>query len=296
MLEFSVIIPVVGSLSSLAECLAAICNQKCNFDYEIIVVNRTGNDSSEYIQKNFPRVKLISLDSSCGIPEMRFAAISQSGGRYVAITEDHCIVPTDWLVKMHGAHQNGFEVVGGAVENKSCHRLMDWAVFLCEYSSFMPQVTNGETDFVTGNNTSYLRSALKQIDQKLLKDYWEYFIHAELKRHGAMFFSISSLIVNHKKRFGFIYYLKQRFYYSRSFAAMRSNQQNSSKNLLFLTYIPMLPFHQIAKIYLNVQRKKRNFKEFFLSLPLIFVFMLSYALGEAIGCLFGEEDSLSKVE
>ena len=294
--KFSVIIPSVNGLPTLAECLTALERQKCDFDFEIIVVDRTRNGTAEYVRENFPRVKLIEISKPRGIPEMRFTAMKQARGEFLAITEDHCLAPENWLARISQAHDAGYEIVGGAVENMSRKRLLDWAVFLCEYSAFMPPIEGGEVDFVTGNNTSYRRSTIEKLDESLLENYWEYFLQAALKQRGVKFFSDSSIVVGHKKEFSFFYFLAQKFHYSRSFAAMRRQNSTFAKQVLYALYTPLLPFHQTWKIFQNVRRKNRNFKEFFLSLPLLLIFMISYALGELVGNLFGAGKSLLKVE
>jgi hypothetical protein len=110
------------------------------------------------------------------------------------------------------------------------------------------------------------------------------------------FLSVPSLVISHKKEFGFFYFLSQRFHYSRSFAAMRKRKSTVAEQIIFLFYTPVLPFHLIWRIARNVQRKRRNRKEFFLSLPLLLIFMGSYALGELAGQLFGSGNSLFEVE
>ncbi len=290
--KISVIIPSVSGLPVIAECLSALDNQKCDFAFEVIVVDRTGDKTAWYICEHFPRVKLIKLSAPCGIPEMRAVGLAQALGEYLAITEDHCIVPENWLAEIIKAHKSGYQVVGGAVENGSPERLIDWAVFLCEYSAFMPPIAAGETEFITGNNTSYRRSLIEQADESLRKDYWEYFLQGELKALGIKFLSVPSLIVSHKKEFGFFYFLSQRFHYSRSFAAMRKRKSSVAAQIIYLLYTSVLPFHLIWRIARNVQRKRRNRKEFFLSLPLLVIFMGSYALGELAGQLFGSGNSL----
>ena len=296
MTEISVIVPSVGESPALYECLRALRGQKCNFAYEIIVVDRTGKIDSEYFSAQFSQVKLINLSRAHGIPEMRAVGITESVGKFVAIIEDHCLAPENWLSEILSAHESGCEVIGGAVENASPKRIIDWAVFLCEYSSFMPPIADGETAFITGNNTSYKRELLEKLDESLLRNYWEYFLQAELRNRGVKFFSVSGLVINHKKEFGFFYFLSQRFNYSRSFAAMRKRNSPLKKQIGYLFYLPLLPFHQVWRISRNIFRKKRNYREFFLSLPLIVVFMCSYALGELVGQIFGEGDSLLKVE
>jgi GT2 family glycosyltransferase len=160
----------------------------------------------------------------------------------------------------------------------------------------MPPLRGGESEFITGNNTSYKSSVIEALDTTLKEHYWEYFLQEELKAKGIKFLSAPSIIVTHKKEFGFFYFLSQRFHYSRSFSAMRKRKSSISKQVAYLLYTPFLPIHLILRIAQNVWQKKRNYKEFLLTLPLLLAFMCSYALGEFVGQVLGSGDSLSKVE
>lgn len=294
--KFSVIIPSVNGLPAIADCLTALERQKCDFDFEVIVVDRTKGEAAQYIRENFPFIRLIELSEPCGIPEMRAIAMAQARGEYLVITEDHCMAPENWLAEINKAHESGYSVIGGAVENGSRARLIDWAVFLCEYSSFMPPIAEGETDFITGNNTSYKRSVVEKLDDAIKRNYWEYFLQAELRRMNIKFLSVSGIVVSHQKEFGFFYFLSQRFHYSRSFAAMRKKTSSNAQQIIYLLYTPFLPFHLTWRIAQNVRQKQRNYKEFFFSLPFLLIFMCSYALGEFTGQIFGAGKSLFKVE
>jgi len=296
MTKLSVIIPSVNGLPSIGECLTALEKQRGSIDAEIIVADSNHDGTAEHICKNFPRVKLLKLNERRGIPELRALGMREATGDILIIIEDHCIAPENWFVEIVKAHDSEYGVVGGAVENGSPERLVDWAVFLCEYSSFMLPIFAGETEFITGNNTSYKRKVIEQLDEKLKRDYWEYFLHEELKSTGVKFLSTPSIVVSHKKEFGFFYFLSQRFHYSRSFAAMRRTKSKVSKQLIQLLFAPLLPAYLTWRIMRNVLHKKRHYKEFFLSLPLLVIFMFSYALGEFVGQLFGPGNSLVKVE
>lgn len=294
--KFSVIIASVNGLPTIAECLSAIENQQGEHDAEIIVVDSTTDGTDKYIEANFPQVKLIKSVEKVGVPELRAIGMKQASGEFLVITEDHCIAPENWFSQFQTAHEKGYAVVGGAVENACRESLTDWATFLCEYSSFMPPINAGETEFVAGNNVSYQRTAIEKIDDDIKKNYWEYFMQTELRRMNINFFAVPSIIISHKKEFGFFYFLSQRFHYSRSFAAMRRRKSSVSQQIIYILYAPIAPFHLTWRIVQNVLRKKRNQRELLLSLPMLFVFMLVYAFGEFVGQIFGSGNSLSKVE
>ena len=294
--KFSIIIASVNGLPFIAECLASLENQRGEIEAEIVVVDCTDEKTRMHIASNFPSVRLIELEGRPGIPEMRAIGMRAASGDYLVITEDHCIAPRNWLEEISRAHNAGYAVVGGGVENGSCSRLVDWAVFLCEYSSFMPPVEAGEVESVAGNNVSYSREAISRVDENVRTDFWEYFLQAELKQQGVKFLSVPAVEIVHKKEFGFFYFLSQRFHYSRSFAAMRRKRSTISRQLMYLAYIPVSVVHLTWRIITNVRRKGKYQRELLLSFPFLAMFMCSYAFGELVGQLFGSGNSLAKVE
>jgi GT2 family glycosyltransferase len=294
--KFSIIIASVNGLPCIGECLASLEVQRGDIEAEIIVVDSTDEKTREHIASRFPMVRLIELDGRPGIPEMRAIGMQAAGGDYLVITEDHCIAPKNWLEEISRAHTAGYAVVGGGVENGSCSRLVDWAVFLCEYSSFMPPIEAGEVDFLAGNNVSYSRAAIARVDENVRNDFWEYFLQAELKQQGVKFLSVPAVEIIHKKEFGFFYFLAQRFHYSRSFAAMRRKRSTFPRQLMYLAYLPLSVFHLTWRIITNVRRKRKHQRELLLSFPFLAMFMCSYAFGELVGQLFGSGNSLAKVE
>jgi GT2 family glycosyltransferase len=294
--KFSVIIASVNGLPSIAECLTALDQCRNGFDVEIVVIEATGRKTADYIEKHFPHVLLIRLTDRAGIPEMRALGMREASGDYLIVIEDHCIAPENWFEEINRAHKAGYAVVGGAVENGSTERLLDWAVFLCEYSSFMSPIPSGEVEFLAGNNVSYQREAVEQIDEATKKDFWEYFLQKELRKKNINFLSAPAITISHKKEFGFFYFLSQRFHYSRSFAAMRRKKSTVLEQFIYLAYTPLAPFHLTWRIVRNVWQKGRNRRELILSFPFLAVFMCSYSAGEFAGQLFGAGKSLSKVE
>lgn len=294
--QFSVIIASVNGLPSIGECLAALEKSRVGFDVEIVVVDCTDAETRQHIENNFPFVKLIKLSERPGIPQMRAIGMREANGDFLTVTEDHCIVPENWFREISKAHNAGYDIVGGAVENGSTEHLLDWAVFLCEYSNFMSPVPDGEVEFLAGNNVSYKRTVIAEIEESVKNDYWEYFLQAEMKKKNIKFLSAPSITLEHKKEFGFFYFLSQRFHYSRSFAAMRRRKSTTLQKFIYLAYTPLAPFHLTWRIVKNVMQKKRNRKELVLSFPFLAVFMISYAAGELTGQLFGSGNSLSKVE
>lgn len=296
MAKISVIVVSLIGMPILEECLRALNNQQGSVDCEIIVVCRGVNRAFNQIKENFPRVKMLQPSEKLGVPQLRALGVANACGDFVAITEDCCIPTENWLEEIIKAHKSGYDVVGGAIENGSSDRPVNWAAYVFEYSQMMLPIPDGEVWGLAGNNTSYKREIFNKIDVSIRNDYWEYFLHHELKKLEIRMLSVPTIVVRKRKEFSFVYFVKQRFYFSRSFAGMRRRLILPPRHLIYIAFSPVLPFLMMWRIAKQVLQKKRHIGKFVLSLPILSFFTISYAAGELTGGLFGEGKSLEKVE
>jgi hypothetical protein len=77
---------------------------------------------------------------------------------------------------------------------------------------------------------------------------------------------------------------------------MRRAKLTTPQCAIYAAITPGLPALMLWRIAQQVIHKRRYRKEFLLALPLLGVFMVSYAAGEFAGYLFGSGASLLKVE
>lgn len=290
-----IVVSVLGS-SYLDRCLEALHRQHGEFDLEILVVTPHRDETVNRIERKFPDVRLLTSKSRIGIPQLRALGLSHAVGETVAITEDYCIPAENWCMEIIRAHERGYDVVGGAIENGSSDTLVNWAAFFCEYSERMMPVPDENVGGLAGNNTSYRREVFEKIDESVVHDRWEYFIHREFRKLGVEMRSVPTIVVHKTKEHRFIPFMRERFHFSRSFAGMRGRSMPLPVRVLYALSCPLLPFVMTWRIAQQVRRKRRSGYHFLRSLPLLSLFMVSYAGGEASGYLFGSGSSLEKVE
>src|SRR5262249_53025501 len=104
------------------------------------------------------------------------------------------------------------------------------------------------------------------------------------------------VVVLHKKEFGLASFLAQRYHYSRSFAAMRLRGAPRWKRLAYAAATALLPGVLLARMTAAVLKKGRHRKWFVRALPAVCVFVVSWAVGECVGALWGPGRSLELVE
>lgn len=294
----SVVIASVNGFPWVGACLDALTKQEGDIPFEVLVIDRCGDDVCREIARQFPQpeVRVIPVADSPSIPKLRAIGMSAARGRMIAILEDHCNVPPTWFLSIQRAHRAGHRAIGSGVENGAVDRIIDWAVFFCEYSKFMPPVAAGVGVEIPGNCAVYDRAALELVGPEIHREVWESFMHRRMAEEGVEFFCDPEMTVSHKREFPFGYFMSQRYHYSRSFAGMRLLSAPLSRRLLYACATPLLPPLLLWRMATTIRRKGRRGKEFVLAVPAIGIFLLSWAWGEAVGAICGPGDSLARVE
>ena len=295
--RLSVVIASVNGLGCIVECLERLEALPERDQIEVVVLDRRTDGTAETIAQRFPRVVLHAGLHGKSIPELRWQGMRAARAPIVAVIEDHCMVTPGWAAEIlrRFAEIPGLGVVGGPVENGSRDRLLDWAFFLAEYGPCMPPLAEGDATSVPGNNAAYLKAALP-LNDPVWAALWESFLQNHLRKKDIRIFLSPAMLVYHKKSFRLGEMLSQRFLYSRSFAAMRAKSMGGLTRSLYAAASVALPLVLLLRVLRCALGKRRNLREFVLGLPVICLFVTSWAAGEIVGYLAGDGGSLVRVE
>jgi glycosyltransferase involved in cell wall biosynthesis len=286
--ELSIVIASVNGRLYLDACLEALRGQTGDVSAEVIVADCVGPAVTSFVAATHPQIRLIAFDEPRSVPELRSAGILAARGEIIVITEDHCIPTPEWYEAIRRAHATFPEpAIGGAVDNAATRRIIDWAVYFCEYSNFISPLPAGIVHDLPGPNVSYKRGALRAMDDLIRDGYWETFLHWRLESQGQQLRAEPSVRVLHKKHFSFMSFLRERYHYARAFAGTRNEFVNPSRRLFYLACSPLLPPLLITRIARRVWARKRHLGAFVLALPYIALFMVAWAAGEWVGYAIG---------
>lgn len=293
--SLSVVIPSVSGNSSLDECLASLESQPERETVEVIVVDRCGSAVRQRIEERFPWVRVLARSPGTTIPLLRRDGIAIARGERVAVTEDHVVAPDGWYGAVMRRVDASAVAVGGPLVNGCADRLIDWAAFFCEYHKYLPPAPRGPATDIPGNNVVYTRGALDECRDLLERGAWDSTLHARLLERGHVLWMEPDMALIHKKAFGFIEFLTQRFHLGRSFAGLRLAPQQRGRRAAFMAGSLLLPLVLLARIVRAVVSRRYHVGAFLASLPLLIVFLGSWSLGELCGYASGEGASTRKV-
>ena len=294
--QLSLVIASINGAEALTSCLASFADQPLSDQIEIVVAESSSGDEAGAICRRHVNVKHLHFAERKSIPELRALGLLSATAPILAMTEDHCLGAPDWIASALAAHDGQWQVVGGAVENSATERVVDWAVYFCEYGRFMLPVDPGPTNDLPGPNVTYSRAAFEIFRDLLEPANWEPFWHWRLMERGVTLFNDPRLVVYHHKHFTFDGFLRERYHYARSFAGRRVEGAPPARRAFFIFGAPLLPPLLLARIMRRVLRKRRHQREFLAALPYIMCFTLSWSLGELVGYLFGPGNSQAQIE
>lgn len=292
--ELSVVIASVNGWSVLEPTLDSLDALPERSAMEVIVVETVGESVRAALRARRPEVRIVPSERM-PIPRLRYQGVTQARGGLVAILEDHAHVDPGWAAALRREHDGPWGAVGGPVENGR-DGIVNWAVYFCEYASYMGPVVEGETHDLPGNNIAYKRPHLMRHARVLDQGRWESWINDQIRADGVPIRSTNAMVVRHIKPFRLGYFLTQRFHFARSYAGMRRVDQSWPKRVVYGFGSLILPAMLTARVTRTVLSKRRHLARFVVVSPLVALFLTVGAVGEMMGYLIGPGDSLEKVE
>lgn len=296
----SVVIAWVNSYELLTAGLDELSKGHRQAD-EIIVVTRHDENEQKKLKENYPNVVLIAEPTETSITKLRSVGVKHSTGSVVVITEDHCVPSKHWLEVVEQRINEGYDVVGGPVENTWDKRLRDSAAFLTEYAfAILPaDATEQKADEngpIPGNNAAYKKELKDDLCKTLDADLWESFYYDKLRTEDKKLIYDPKMLLFHHRPFDFFYFVSQRYHFCRSFAEMRNQSLSWSGRIKYGLACTILPPFLWLRGLQMLLKKQRMVGKYFICSPLISIYLFAGAFGEMIGYFFGGGKSLARVE
>lgn len=294
--KLSVVVASLYSPTNLKNCLKSIFADKLD-GIEIVVADCClKENTAEWIEK-FPTVEFVEFPAKTSLSKLLGAGIARANGEIIAITDSSCIVANNWASLILQAHKaNQSPIIGGSVEISDKRSLTDWTAYFCDYAEFIPPVPNGLVSVVPGNNLSIKREILQNGTEFVEPEFWKTLWCRRLQSEGIELFSEPTISVSWHKTYKLIPFLVRRFHQGRCFAGMRFGEETFSKRVFYAVGSVFLPFVFLFRIAATILQRKRFFGKFLLSLPMIFLAVVCWSIGETIGFLSGAGESCERID
>jgi hypothetical protein len=297
----SVVVTVVDGGETLVRCLASLARQEGAPPLEIIVPYDESVEGMAPIVAKFPTFHFLPIgpvetlrprQGPAGQHELfdrrRSAGLARARGDIVAIVEDRGVPRPDWARTLVGAHADlPHAVIGGGVDNGR-DRLLNWAVYFCDFGRYQLPLEPGPREYVTDVNIGYKRRALDQTKELWRERYHETTVHWALIRAGETLYLSDRFAVD-QMRDGLSVgrLVGERIGWGRLFAYTRAREIGLGKRLMLAALAPVLPLVLFARLARHQAAKKRTLGKFLLASPAVLLLLATWSLGEMIGYLTG---------
>jgi hypothetical protein len=234
--RLSVVVGLIsGKKPDLARCLRALHAQAPGIVTEIVVPYDDPCADVVTLGREFPHVRFVhaaGLDTRAAREgasrehhdTLRTIGIREARGELIALTEDHAYVADSWCAELAAALDRypTAAAIGGAVDCDS-ERLLNWAVWFCDFGRYQNPLPEGPAAFVSDSNVAYRRAALEKVADAWQADYHETAVHWAMIAAGFDLCTTPRVMV-WQARSGLVLgaALRERFVWARSFAGTRA--------------------------------------------------------------------------
>lgn len=218
---------------------------------------------------------------------LRALGLRRARGKLIAMLEDHGPPAPGWCEAVLDVHKQPFAAVGGAVEN-GVDRLLNWAVYYCDFGRYQNPVPGGPTEFLSDSNVAYKREALASVKDLWFDSFHETFVNWELAKRGEALRLDPRLVVHQtRKTLRLIPALRERYVWGRSFAATRASESTLIRRVVRAALSFLLPAVLTWRVVSRGLRRGRHLDRLLLATPLILLLETVWSFGEIIGYITG---------
>lgn len=274
--DLSVVVGATGS-ADVEACLAALEGQR---DGAQVIVCEPA-PSPEALRERFPWAEWTVGDGEL-VPTLWTRGIERSRGRIVALTISPMVPAEDWLQAIRAAHVT-HDVVAGAIEPGRGLRTSDWAEYFCRYSPDMLPFESREHVDLPGDNASYKRHLLEDVRDEYRDGFWEPVVHRRLADRGVGLLHAPELVVRQGRSGGVRAFASQRLHHGRAHGRQRGARFSRGRNAVGVLASPVVPPLLTLRVLRQVFGRGRHRLAALRALPLIVLFNVAWAVGEARG-------------
>lgn len=283
----SIIVPIYNAINVIDECLNSVFNVDYK-NFEVIIVDDCSRDKSvEFIQKDYPKAKIVRTKRRHGFAGTVNVGIKNSSGDIVVLLNMDTIVDKGWLKPLVNAliKDESIGLVGSKILSYNRKTLQHAGGLLLE-NGLSVHIGRGEldigqynyprrVDYLCGASLGFRRSLLEKVDffdegYKPLY-YEDTDMACKVKRHGLKVVYVPDSVLVHKENVS-TNGLSKNFYYCYHKSRLRFVFKNHS-----LKYIADHFFPKEKKWFLNGLPKDVRttlLKVYLVSLPSILALLI----------------------
>ncbi|HMJ07894.1 MAG TPA: glycosyltransferase [Pyrinomonadaceae bacterium] len=299
-IELTVVLTVVSGKDAMRACLGGVYPQIDFAAAEVIVPYDKWSADVGDLAAEFPEVEFHFIDDLGMASDTAIAAhthrlydrrraigLRHARGKIIAMTEDHAVPAADWIEQIFAAHEQPYDVIGGAIENGT-DKPLNWAWYYCDFGRYGRPFLGGILDYVSDVNVSYKKPALDAVKHIWNDAYRETILHWGMRERGSELYLDPRLVVYQQRpKMTLANAFSERVQWGRVFAETRVAVCSFRQRVIYAAGALALPPVLLLRAFSNMRRQKRSFQQIAASAPIAFLLLVGWSFGELLGYLFG---------
>jgi glycosyltransferase involved in cell wall biosynthesis len=296
----SVVVASAAGGDFLIRCLDSLEQQAQELGAQVIVVDRCGPERRSELTERYPSILVAQHpdEDRPSVPQLRASGVDHCKAPIVAVIEEHCVAPPNWLQTILATFRADDDAIGGPILDADFDRIRDWVVYFSEYHNDLPPWSAESRTWLNDANAAYRRQRLIENRASLGESYWAISLHPLLVAAGASMRAVPEMGLAHTGPFDYGYYLRQRYLLSRVWGGTQRYRVSVWIRLAHLIAVPIFPLFLLARIarrtFATGDARLRN--RFLKSLPLLLPVVITFTWGEWLGYLLGPGRAAEEVE
>jgi len=227
------------------------------------------------------------------VARLREVGLAEASGEIVAITEDHCVVGSDWcaaVLRAHAEHPSA-AAIGGSVDTGSRVHRVDWASFYAGHAPWMAPLPRGETTHLDGINVSYKRGVLDHFRDGAHHGALETVLGARLVAAGERLVTDDRIRVSHYQSYGILGTAVMHFHGGRAFEGHRAAMVGHRGRWSRAARCLVAPLPRAMRRLAMARAKGEPLRRIASVVPAMLWLMFAQSAGELASVLSGAGDS-----
>ncbi len=291
-ISMSLIVVSPGNFANIRLTVSYLAEQTIRDSLELVIVapskEELGLIDSEVA--SFHSVQVIEAGEIIFRGKASAAGVRAAKGPILAMVENHVFPAPTWAEALVAAHEGPWAGICPQVDIFNPKTAYSRAERFIDYGNWIAHDDAGEIDHLPWHNSSFKRDLLMQYSSELesLLEPEEH-LQNRLRGAGHRFYIEPRARILHVSDSSARNAHKAMFLRGRGFAAERSQDWSLVRRLLYVFASPLFPLARLVYLRANYRRFSRRHPVVPL-IPAIFALLVTIAVGECAGYLFGEGD------
>lgn len=286
--RLSVVVASQDAERTIFACLEALRRdaEDARVSLELVVADASRDRSAE-IARGFPGARVLRLPATTLVPSLWSAGIAVARGTAIAVTTAAVVPARGWVLAMLDALATGASGVGGAIECAPGASIVDRAIYFTRYSAYMLPFPAVAADDLPGDNACYDATALRRFRKYVEGPFAEPFLHADMRRAGYRLRREPAAVVAYVHSYPWWRFLKLRFQHGWGFGIDRAEREPAARSAVRALSFPLVVVLLVSRVFARGWSRRERRRDLIVSLPLVVLFLSSFAAGECLGALTG---------